>query len=193
MGKITYGLGLILTVLVLDLIAAGIDFLIITSFIDLDTNGIFQDLLNEFVDLIGFDVILYFIGSVVLISVNTIGLSVMLSLLAKDEKEANMVSGLLPLLIFGMLGLVFIVPFNDLSVVVQSLVSSFPVVGVLIGLYLSTVAGSIVLPAWISILAQIGWAVVIILFTARLSEAESILELSWSKSLSELRRMIFRR
>ncbi|OLS28605.1 MAG: hypothetical protein HeimC2_05500 [Candidatus Heimdallarchaeota archaeon LC_2] len=192
LGKVYYGLALTLITLILD-IAAGI--LAILLFILISGEGstdIMRFIVDESNDL-GLLVIFGFVIGLIVISVNIIAFAVLLSLLAKDEREANMISGILPMLIFGIIGFIFVVPLDDFSTVTQAIFASLPVIGIIISIYLSGLAGEIIWISYLSIVAQIIWAILIIGLITRISEADSILELNYSKVFREIKRFIFRK
>ncbi len=192
LGKIYYGLALVLITILLDLIAAILAALIAILVSGNDLSEIL-DVASEQYDNLGLFIIFGFIVALLVISVNIIAFAVLLSLLAKDEREANMISGLLPMLIFGMVGFIFIVPVDEFATIYQALIVSLPVIGVIVAIYLSGLAGSIIWVAYLSIVAQIIWAYFIINLITRISESESIIELSYSVVFRQIKRFILRR
>jgi len=197
MGKILYGMLLILGILVMDIIAGVADYLLINRFIIQQSNGgqslDINALMDTFFDLIGVDLVVYFLLSVAIIATMVVSLSVLLSLLAKDEREANLISSILPLLIFSIIFVVQFVDINAFSNVVQTILTILPVIGILVAFYLSLISGGLGTIAIISGVAQVVWTILIIFFAARLSESESILELTMEKVWREFIGSIFRR
>ncbi|MCY3414396.1 MAG: ABC transporter permease [Candidatus Heimdallarchaeota archaeon] len=193
MGKILYGLFLVFVTLFMDIISILLTTLMMNtataSVTDENTDFDF----SGFTDFIGMEEIIMFFLGIVAVAIIIIALSVLLSLLSKDEKEANMISGIIPMLIMGMAVLIFVLPIAEMSIVGQGLLAITPILGIIVSIFLSTLAGGVVPLAYISILAQALWSILIILATARISEAESILELSYGKAFSELRRAILRK
>ena len=104
-----------------------------------------------------------------------------------------MISGLLPLLIFSQIIFLFIIPLDEYGTIIQAIWVSLPVIGVIITIYLSGLAGSIIWLGYLSILAQFVWAYLLIGLITKISEAESIIELSYGKVLREIKRIILRR
>lgn len=192
LGKVYYGLALTLITLILDIVAAIFAiflFILISGGPSVDIIGFIVDESND----LGFLVIFGFMIGLIVISVNIISFAVLLSLLAKDEREANMISGILPMLIFGIIGFIFVVPLDDFSTGSQAIFASLPVIGIIISIYLSGLAGEIIWIAYLSVVAQVIWAILIIGLITRISEADSILEINYSKVFREIKRFIFRK
>lgn len=193
MGKILYGLFLVFATLIMDVIAVLITAFLVTTAISakgISDDGFSFDSISEAVQVE--EIIMFFLG-IATIAVFIISLSVFLSLLAKDEKEANMISGIIPMLIMVMVVVIFVVPIADMGLVGQTLFSITPILGIIVTIFLSTLAGGVVPLTYVAILAQLFWSALIIAMTARISEAESILELSYGKAFKELKNAIFRR
>ncbi|MHA2363259.1 MAG: ABC transporter permease [Candidatus Hodarchaeales archaeon] len=191
LGKILYGVFLVLATLILDVIAGLVSYLLLgmatiikgTS----DENG------ESLFEILQADVIIMFFLCIVAITITSMSFAVFLSLLAKDEKEANMISGIFPLFIMGIIVIIYVVPIADMEVMGQFVFSIIPVLGIIIAIYLSTLAGGVVPLAYVALVAQVAWTVLIISMTTRLSEEESILELSYGKAFKELKHAIFRK
>ena len=195
LGKILYGLFLVLFTLILDIIAGVIIAILVTAASKSKISNDETDVLTDIVSDSGFgaeEMIVFFLG-IATIAIVIIALSVLLSLLAKDEKEANMISGIIPMLIMVMAFLIFVIPLADMGVVGQYVMASIPIFGIIVAIFLSTLAGGVVALSYVALAAQIFWAFVIIGITARISEAESILELSYGKAFRELKNSIFRK
>jgi ABC-type Na+ efflux pump permease subunit len=192
LGKVYYGMALVLITIFLDMLALVLAVIIFTSFGDHEMSDIL-DLMDEAYQELGLQVILGFLVALLVIAVNIIAFAILLSLVAKDEREANMISGILPMLIFGIVAFIFIVPVDEFSTIYQVIWVSLPVIGVIIVIYLSGLAGSIIWLAYLSVAAQIVWAYFTINFITKISEAESIIELSYGALFREMKRFIFRR
>ncbi len=195
LGKILYGLFLVFFTLILDILAGLIIALMLKGVSTSQLQDEDTDLIAEFSKDSGFgaeESIVFFLG-IATIAIVIIALSVLLSLLAKDEKEANMISGIIPMLIMVMAFLIFVIPIADMGVIGQYVMSAIPIFGVIVAIYLSTLAGGVVALSYVALVAQLFWAFVIIGMTARISEAESILELSYGKAFRELKNSIFRK
>lgn len=104
-----------------------------------------------------------------------------------------MISGIIPMLIMVMAVLIFVIPIADMGLVGQTLLSIIPIMGIIVTIFLSTLAGGVVPLTYVAVLAQLLWSALIIAMTARVSEAESILELSYGKAFKELKNAILRR
>lgn len=188
-GKVLYGMAIIGITTVLDLIAAMISVGGILIMFKGNSNQV-KDFVSSALEQIGFTTVFAFILAVIIIAMNIIALSVLVSLLAKDEKEANMISGLIPMILFSSIIVVMFVPIDSYSYTVKLLLSLFPVAGILVAIYLSTIAGHVTFLGYLSLAANTLWAVFFIWITTRLSEAESILELTWGKAFGEFLRAI---
>ena len=192
LGKILYGVSLVIFVLILDIIMVGIDVLLYNLFVG-DSTGEFQDLIKMVTELLGVNIFIYFLGAIVFLSVLVVSLSVLLSLLAKDEREANLTSSIVPLVMVSMIIIVQAIELSKLPYVVQIILTFLPIIGILIALYLELVSGSIGLIGICGIVSQIIWIAFTIRFAARLSESESILELNFQRVAAEIKKMIFRK
>jgi ABC-type Na+ efflux pump permease subunit len=196
LGKIAYGMLVVLITLILNiltvLLSLGIYSVILSSNVDISGGQILDFVVKEVLEF-GFEPIIFFLASIIVISINIISLAVLLSLLAKDEKEANMIIGLIPILLFSIMIMVFFVPVGDFNIFGQLTIILVPIAGVLFGMYLSLLAGSVIPLAYISLFGQIVWAMIIVWVTTRISEAESILELTWGKGLKEIIRVLMRK
>lgn len=190
-GKIYYGLFLVVATLVLDIIAGFISYLLFKTALATKVAST-SDEGFPLIDFIHTEEILAFVIGIAVIATVIISFAVLLSLLAKDEKEANMISGIIPMLIMGMVVIIFIVPIADMGIMGQFFMSIIPIMGIIVTIYLSTLAGGVVPLTYVSIAAQLVWSALIIALTARISEAESILELSYGKVFAELKH-IFRK
>ncbi|MCE7737657.1 MAG: ABC transporter permease, partial [Candidatus Heimdallarchaeota archaeon] len=171
LGKVLYGFAIVGITTLLDIIAAVISFSLLLFLLgetDSDSSGEIIDIIES----VGLLSIFMFILAIIVIALTIIVLAVLVSLLAKDEKEANMISGLLPLLMFSSIIVVMFVPINDMSMLNKSIFSGIPVIGVLIAIYLTTIAGKIVFISYLSIVIQFLWFLFFVKITVQLSEAE---------------------
>jgi ABC-type Na+ efflux pump permease subunit len=165
LGKVYYGLALVLITIFLDLLAVVLAMVIFTTFSDVNDFSGILDLMGEVYQELGLQVILGFLVALLVIALNIIAFAILLSLVAKDEREANMISGILPMLLFGIVAFIFVVPVDEFSTIYQAIWVSFPVIGVIIVIYLSGLAGGIIWLAYLSVAAQIVWAYFTINFT----------------------------
>lgn len=189
LGKVLYGFAIVGITTLLDVIAAVISFSLLLFLLG-ETDSDSSEEIIDVIESIGLLSIFMFLLAIIVIALTIIVLAVLVSLLAKDEKEANMISGLLPLLMFSSIIVVMFVPINDMSMLSKSIFSGIPVIGVLIAIYLTTIAGKVVFISYLSIFVQFLWFLFFVKITVQLSEAESILELSYSKVFGELAKML---
>ncbi len=189
LGKVLYGFAIVGITTLLDIIAGVISFALLLFLLGEADSDASKEIIDV-IEGIGLLPIFMFILAVIVIALTVIVLAVLVSLLAKDEKEANMISGLLPLLMFSSIIVVMFIPINDMSILSKSIFSGIPVIGVLIAIYLTTIAGKVVFISYLSIFIQFLWFLFFVKITVQLSEAESILELSYSKVFGELAKML---
>ena len=192
LGKLYYGLSLVLITLILDILAvigSVYSFILISG---IPTEGLASQIIDA---LRSIDPMLYvgFVAAMMIISVLLVAAAILLSLLAKDEREANMISGLLPMLIVGMMFVLFVIPVEELGVGLQALLVCIPVSGTIFAIYLASISGTITWLSWLSFALQIVWSGVVVDLIVRLSEAESILELNYSKLFTMMKKMILRK
>lgn len=130
----------------------------------------------------------YIIIGLVLISILLVAAAVLFSMLAKDEREANMVVSsfiLIPLL--GVLFLGFI-PLEKLPEIIKIVLLILPLLGYIFGIYTALLTGEITVLTWLTLVFQGAWIVVVIWFAGRLIENEGILEISMKRVLLNWRR-----
>ncbi|MHA1169073.1 MAG: hypothetical protein ACTSRU_14700, partial [Candidatus Hodarchaeales archaeon] len=128
----------------------------------------------------------YLLVGLVLVSILTVSAAVLFSLMAKDEREANMVTS--TLIIIPMVSVIFFV-FLPISLpeAVQAVIMTIPLLGYLFGVYISVLAGEISIWSWFSLVAQVIWIALSIWFAGRLIESEGVLDISF-KNLLRFRR-----
>ena len=137
--------------------------------------------------------IIWLILGLILVSIIVIATAVLFSLMAKDEREANMViSSVIILPLVGTL-LIMFVPIGDLPGIFQYILVGIPLLGYLFAVYLSFLAGEIPIVSWLSLVFQFLWIFVIIWLAGRLIESEGILEISFKRILSKKNILFFRR
>ena len=104
-------------------------------------------------------------------------------MMARDEREANMViSSIIILPIVSIIFLVYL-PLGSLPDIVLALIGALPVIGYLFSIYLILLKGEVILIAWLSLIFQLIWILLIVWFTGRLIESEGILHISFKKIL----------
>ncbi|MHA1449037.1 MAG: ABC transporter permease [Candidatus Hodarchaeales archaeon] len=130
---------------------------------------------------------IYLLIGLVLVSILTVSAAVLFSLMAKDEREANMVTS--TLIIIPMVSVIFFVflPISALPEAVQAIIMAIPLLGYLFGVYISVLAGEISIWSWFSLVAQVIWIALSIWFAGRLIESEGVLDISF-KNLLRFRR-----
>jgi len=187
-GKMLYGIILVSFNIVANLIAASIA-LALTFFtvIPEDDRNEITSIGQTIIAETGFSVwffLIWFILGLILVSIIVIAAAVLFSLMAKDEREANMViSSVIILPLLGSL-LIMFVPIGDLPGLIQYLLVGIPLLGYLFAVYLSFLAGEIPIVSWVSLLFQFLWIVIIVWLAGRLIESEGILEISFKRMFS---------
>ncbi|MHA1977614.1 MAG: ABC transporter permease [Candidatus Hodarchaeales archaeon] len=185
-GKLLYGLLLVLfnvssLVFTLVVILAGI--LIILP-ADMRTQaGELIVVLLDTADITAWLFIIYMIFGLILISILLVAAAVLFSMLAKDEREANMVVSsfiLLPLLGVTFMGFI---PLDKLPAVIQSLLLVLPLMGYMFGIYMAILTGDVTVITWLTLVSQAVWIGIIIWFAGRVIENEGILDISMKRVL----------
>ncbi|MFW9780293.1 MAG: ABC transporter permease [Candidatus Heimdallarchaeota archaeon] len=185
-GKIFYGVILVLFntflfVLSFLLIIIGI-YQIIPEYIKRELPLMIENLIAS-IDLSVWLFLFYILIGVILISVLFITGAVLLSLMAKDEREANMVMSMIFLIpFFAIMFLVFL-PLNDLPDFIQMAVGAIPVLGYFYTIHTILRGGVLEIWAWIILAVQGVWIAITVWFTGRMIESEGILEISFKKIL----------
>jgi hypothetical protein len=127
--------------------------------------------------------ILYIIIGLIIISLLLVSFAVFFSMMARDEREANMVvSALIILPMFGILFLIYL-PLGALPDLILTVIGMLPAIGFLFSIYLIILNGELILIVWISLISQIIWILIIIWLSGRLIESEGILQISFKKLL----------
>ncbi len=125
--------------------------------------------------------ILFLIIGLFLVSLLTITAAVLFSLMAKDEREANMViSALIIIPLVSTLIMAFL-PIGKLDSVIQTLLMFLPLLGYLFGVYISIYEGETGIGAWLSLIAQLAWVLIGVWVAGWLVESEGILEISYKR------------
>ncbi len=125
--------------------------------------------------------ILYMLLGLVLVSLLVITAAVLFSLMAKDEREANMVVSALIIIPLVSTFLIAFLPVSELAESFQFILVLIPLLGYLFAIYLSLTSGELTLIAWFSLVGQLGWTLIGIWFAGRLIESEGILEISYKR------------
>jgi ABC-type Na+ efflux pump permease subunit len=167
-GKILYGFilvvsNLFLTILTIAVLAVGVIY-ILSEYAEIDLITLIKPLITQDSILL----VIYVILGLTLVSILLISLAVMISLLAKDEREGNMV-------ISGVAGEIFL--------------SSLPVIGFMFSLYITILTGSIGFSSVISLLSQTFFCLISIWFSSKLIEIEGILDINIIQALKRLVRL----
>lgn len=125
--------------------------------------------------------LLYMIIGLLLVSLLTITAAVFFSLMAKDEREANMVISALVIIPLVSTFLIAFLPIGTLNSVIQTLLMFLPLLGYLFGVYISLLKGETGISAWLGLLAQLIWILIGVWIAGRLVESEGILEISYKR------------
>ena len=125
--------------------------------------------------------VIYIIIGLILASLLTITAAVFFSLMAKDEREANMVISALIIIPMVSTFLIAFLPIELLDSGIQIILLFLPLLGYLFAIYVSIIAGEISLIAWLSLLAQLAWIFLGVWMAGRLVESEGILEISYKR------------
>jgi len=196
-GKMLYGVILVSFNIVTNLLAvslalAGGWFFVIPEDDRIEIGTILQSIIAE----TGVSVwlfIIWFILGLILVSIIVIATAVLFSLMAKDEREANMViSSVIILPLLGSL-LIMFVPIGDLPGILQYILVGIPLLGYLFAVYLAFLAGEIPIVSWLSLVFQFLWILVTIWLAGRLIESEGILDISFKRIFSKKNILFFRR
>ena len=131
--------------------------------------------------------VFFVIIGLILVSLLTITAAVFFSLMARDEREANMVVSALIIIPLVSTLLIAFLPIETLDSVIQTLLMFLPLLGYLFGVYISLVEGETGIGAWAGLLAQLAWILIGVWIAGRLVESEGILEISY-KRLFRIRR-----
>lgn len=131
--------------------------------------------------------LLFAIIGLILVSLLTITAAVFFSLMAKDEREANMVISTLIIVPLVITLLIAFLPIGMIDSSLQTLLMLLPLIGYLFAINISLGTGKIVIGAWFSLLAQLAWILIGVWVAGRLVESEGILEISY-KRLFRIRR-----
>ncbi len=131
--------------------------------------------------------ILFMLIGLLLVSLLVITAAVLFSLMAKDEREANMVVSALVIIPMVSTFLIAFLPISAIAESFQIILVLLPLLGYLFAIYLSLTSGELTLISWLSLVGQLGWTLIGIWFAGRLIESEGILEISY-KQFFRLRR-----
>ncbi|MHA2494858.1 MAG: ABC transporter permease [Candidatus Hodarchaeales archaeon] len=180
-GKLLYGLLLIAISLGLNILSIVITVLLFAIMTENNVKNLVRQSgeLGEFIGLDALSVGFLGLGLVVL-SMLLVAICVLLSFIAKDEREGQMLTsaiiGIPSILVITFLFL----PFADFPLWLQLLFAIMPLFGFLQSGYLVFLNGGVGVVAMVGLLSQLGWLVLTIWVTARLMESEGILEVSIS-------------
>ena len=185
-GKILYGLILVASNLFITLatllgVAALVVYLI-SAFLHINVIA----LILPYLTLENFFVLSYIIIGLTLVCILLISLAVMMSLLAKDEREGNMVVSILMILPVVALVLIIAVPYDIFGTTGQYFFASLPVIGFMYSLYVAILTGSIGYISLASIVAQAFFSLLSIWISSRLIEIEGILEINLVQAVKKI-------
>lgn len=130
----------------------------------------------------------YVIIGLILISILLVTAAVLFSMLAKDEREANMVVS--SFIIIPMVGVMFLgfIPLDKLPEMLQLILLLLPLLGYMFGIYMAILTAEMTLITWLTLVFQLVWIGIAIWFASRIIENEGILEISVRKLLFSWRR-----
>ena len=185
-GKILYGLILVASNLMITLVTLAVVALAGIYLVSLLVHVNVIPLITPYVTLDNMLFALYIISGLTLVCILLISLSVMMSLLAKDEREGNMVVSILMILPVIALVLIIAVPYDIFGTPGQIFFSSLPVIGFMYSLYVTILTGSIGITSYISLGAQLIFSLLSIWFSSRLIEIEGILEINIVQAFKKL-------
>ena len=188
-GKLLYGLILVASNLIITLITLGTVVVVAIFAINEFFHVNLMPTLLEYVTVENFLVVSYIIIGLTLVGILLISLSVMMSLLAKDEREGNMVTSILMILPVVALILIVAVPYDIFGVIGQYFFASLPVIGFMYSLYIAILTGTIGPVNYFSLLAQAFFSLLSIWFSSKLIEIEGILEINIVQALKKLVRL----
>lgn len=184
-GKLLYGLLLIAISLGLNILSIVITALLFALMTENNVENLLKQSgeLGEFIGLDAFSFAFLGLGLVVL-SMLLVAICVLLSFIAKDEREGQMLTsaiiGIPSILVITFLFL----PFADFPLWLQLLFAMMPLFGFLQSGYLVFLKGGVGFVAMVGLLSQLGWLMLTIWATARLMESEGILEVSLTQIFS---------
>lgn len=125
--------------------------------------------------------LVYMIIGLIIVSLLTITAAVLFSLLAKDEREANMVTSALIIIPMVSTLLIAFFPIEMVDNSIQIILVLLPLLGYLFAIYISLISGEIPIIAWLSLVAQFAWIIIGVWVASRLIESEGILEISYKR------------
>ncbi|MHA2055105.1 MAG: ABC transporter permease [Candidatus Hodarchaeales archaeon] len=183
-GKLLYGSILVVfnTVITLTTILAiiVIGLIILPESLKTELVPIIESVI-ESVDITVWLFILFMLLGLVLVSLLVITAAVLFSLMAKDEREANMVVSALVIIPLVSTLLIAFLPVSEIAESFQFILVLIPLLGYLVAIYLSLTSGELTLISWFSLVGQLGWILIGIWSAGRLIESEGILEISYKR------------
>lgn len=188
LGKILYG-ALIVSINTILTFGAIILLILVLFFMNSNASNKIIPLIDDFIkNLLGSEfqfymLIAYIFIGLIIISLLLVAAAVFFSMIAKDEREANMVIS--TIIILPMISILFLIylPMGGLPDSILTIIGMIPVIGYLFSIYLILLKGEIILIAWISLIFQTIWIFFIIWLAGRLIESEGILNISFKKIL----------
>ncbi len=180
-GKLLYGSMLVIVTIVLDILAVLVSFILVAIPLPGESMEMARDLLEQGVGTVNVGHILILTFGLVLVAITMVSFSVLFSLLAKDEREANMISGILMIFPVVPMFLLMFLPVQNTPEPIRYAIVLMPMVGYLFAVYFATLAGGLQPLTWFAIVAQVFWVYVGVWMAARISEAEGILDFTLAK------------
>ena len=130
----------------------------------------------------------YIIVGLILISILLVASAVLFSMLAKDEREANMVVS--SFIVLPMVGVIFLgfITLDKLPEALQLILLLLPLLGYMFGIYMAILTAEMTLVTWLTLVFQLVWIGIAIWGSGRIIDNEGILEISVRKLLFSWRR-----
>lgn len=127
--------------------------------------------------------IIYVLIGLIVVSLLVITAAVIFSLMAKDEREANMVVSALVIIPLVSTLIIAFLPIGLINSSLELLLVILPLLGYLFAIYLSLNSGEMTILTWFSLITQVAWTLLGIWFAGRLIDSEGILEISYKRLL----------
>lgn len=183
-GKLLYGAILVgvntISTLVSFLVILVVGYFMLPKEVIDDATPVIQELVGN-ADISVYLFLLFMLLGLILVSLLTITAAVMFSLLAKDEREANMVVSAMVIVPLVSTLLITFLPIDLIPEILHIILVALPLLGYLFAIYFAFVSGELAVISWFSLLAQLLWTLLGVWGAGRLMESEGILEISYKK------------
>lgn len=182
MGKILYGLFLVMSNLIVSLLAI---IMLSTFVIFLISEYLKINIINLILPFITPDTVsfaIYLMIGLTILSFLLISIAVFFSLIAKDEREGNMVISILMIFPVFAIFIIYAIPIQTFDLFGQIVTTGIPIIGFLFAIYISLLSGSLGIPAYTSLIFQLLFCAISVWFSAKIIEMEGILEVNLSQA-----------